>query len=329
MTPTPTWPHSRNCNPLKPRAPPFAHAGTSLAISFGTGCKTQIPVNPTKEYIVKIEKTLTEAQLEMFLNQPLSRIDDYWIEAESDLAMNDPLLANIHHAEKDKPLFLSSDAVDSKILQTPIATPPRRRINPKWAAQPRDTGTFLKLLAPYTALFGLALVIGFLSLAIASIISRAALAAIPDQAGQAGQTEMVSGATRLGSRLPAISPQIELKKELKTLYTAGFEYQGLSYRFELGTLPKVEEGQSRFAALIFTVPGAVGSADKSEIVASCSRVVIGIAPFDVNSMTLDCQGPLFKQARTILDRQAKFSYADSMASPKLLLSHKELELKAL
>lgn len=114
---------------------------------------------------------------------------------------------------------------------------------------------------------------------------------------------------------------------MKVLYSARFDWKGSPLRFDLAALTRVEEGKSRFVAFIKDTKG--------ETHATCERSVAGAAPFDVNSMTLSCEGKLFGKGtgqHGFGKRTAKFSYSDALSAPRLLIEggtgeRKDLELK--
>lgn len=100
--------------------------------------------------------------------------------------------------------------------------------------------------------------------------------------------------------------------EMKILYSAKFNWKGSNLIFDIAALAKTQEGQSRFVAFIKN--------GKGETEAQCERTPLGVAPFDVNSMTLTCEGKLFGWKRGKPGKTtAKFAFADSMPQPVLTI----------
>ncbi len=90
------------------------------------------------------------------------------------------------------------------------------------------------------------------------------------------------------------------------LYSAGFKWKQKNFKFTIGTIAQPDPDRSRFVAFITHQGKAAGI---------CERIPLGVAPFDVNSMTLNCQGPAFGHKSVL----TKFYYADASVQPQLLL----------
>jgi hypothetical protein len=104
----------------------------------------------------------------------------------------------------------------------------------------------------------------------------------------------------------AIEPHTTAISFEKALYSGQFNYQGSPFLLEVGTITRSDADTSRFAANI-TKGG--------NVVATCKRTMSGEFPYDVNSMTLKCQGSLFKSKSPI----AKFYFGDITGKPQLTL----------
>jgi hypothetical protein len=92
----------------------------------------------------------------------------------------------------------------------------------------------------------------------------------------------------------------------KALYSAQFEWRGAPLLFTIGTVERSTSSlESRFVARI---------SDGIKTVGTCQRVLAGIAPYDVNSMTLQCEGGVFGKAPV----SAKFYFGPSLAQPTLI-----------
>jgi hypothetical protein len=104
---------------------------------------------------------------------------------------------------------------------------------------------------------------------------------------------------------PPVSSSVSFKK---ALYTASFEWKGAPYLFTIGTVERApsETERSRFMATI---------SKGEQTLAVCERTLSGEAPFDLNSMTLRCEGQLFSP----LAATAKFYYSDSLDKPQLMI----------
>ena len=105
----------------------------------------------------------------------------------------------------------------------------------------------------------------------------------------------------------------------KPLYSGSFPWKGERLQFHVSALEHPEVERSRFVASIKN--------DKGEVQANCNRVILGETPYDINSMTLSCEGRIFGNSTKPGKRHlAKFSFADGLPHPKLMIQSKEVEL---